>query len=94
MALGSGLSALVASAVVGVGAVAGGPSGAANPPAPQARTPATSVDAAWVWPLDPEPRVVRGFDPPDQPWGAWHRGVDLATAVGGPACWPDAVWSS
>jgi murein DD-endopeptidase MepM/ murein hydrolase activator NlpD len=30
-----------------------------------------------VWPLRPEPAVVRGFDPPDAPWGAGHRGVDL-----------------
>lgn len=26
--------------------------------------------------------VARGFDPPDAPWGAGHRGVDLATAEG------------
>ncbi|MBB1242078.1 peptidoglycan DD-metalloendopeptidase family protein [Streptomyces durbertensis] len=36
-----------------------------------------------VWPL-PEPLVVRGFDPPAQPWLAGHRGVDLAGAVGLP----------
>lgn len=30
-----------------------------------------------VWPLDPPPTVVRRFDPPDTPWGAGHRGVDL-----------------
>jgi murein DD-endopeptidase MepM/ murein hydrolase activator NlpD len=30
-----------------------------------------------VWPLDPVPTVVRRFDPPDSPWGAGHRGVDL-----------------
>lgn len=28
--------------------------------------------------------VVRGFDPPDQPWLPGHRGVDLAAAVGSP----------
>jgi murein DD-endopeptidase MepM/ murein hydrolase activator NlpD len=33
--------------------------------------------AAAVWPLDPPPTVVRRFDPPDSPWGAGHRGVDL-----------------
>ncbi|WP_211352461.1 murein hydrolase activator EnvC family protein [Nocardioides albertanoniae] len=37
--------------------------------------------AAGVWPLAPRPEVVRRFDPPDAPWGAGHRGVDLA---GGP----------
>ncbi|HET6168495.1 MAG TPA: M23 family metallopeptidase [Marmoricola sp.] len=30
-----------------------------------------------VWPLDPQPEVVTGFDPPGTPWGAGHRGVDL-----------------
>jgi murein DD-endopeptidase MepM/ murein hydrolase activator NlpD len=35
-----------------------------------------------VWPLQPTPQVVRVFDPPDSLWGAGHRGVDLAGAVG------------
>jgi murein DD-endopeptidase MepM/ murein hydrolase activator NlpD len=35
-----------------------------------------------VWPLQPTPRVVHAFDPPDSTWGAGHRGVDLAGAVG------------
>lgn len=30
-----------------------------------------------VWPLDPQPEVVAGFDPPSTPWGSGHRGVDL-----------------
>jgi murein DD-endopeptidase MepM/ murein hydrolase activator NlpD len=29
------------------------------------------------WPLRPEPVVVERFDPPDNPYGAGHRGVDL-----------------
>jgi len=37
-----------------------------------------------VWPLEPRPEVVRGFDPPDSPYGAGHRGVDLAGAPGRP----------
>ena len=37
-----------------------------------------------VWPLRPQPDVVRGFDPPDQVWGAGHRGVDLAGVPGQP----------
>lgn len=36
----------------------------------------------WVWPLHPEPRVARGFDPPDQPWLPGHRGVDLVGEPG------------
>jgi murein DD-endopeptidase MepM/ murein hydrolase activator NlpD len=31
-----------------------------------------------VWPLQPRPVVARAFDPPDVPFGAGHRGVDLA----------------
>jgi murein DD-endopeptidase MepM/ murein hydrolase activator NlpD len=37
---------------------------------------------AGVWPLQPEPRVVRAFDPPDSAYGSGHRGVDLAGTVG------------
>lgn len=44
-----------------------------------ARPPAT-VDG--IWPLDPEPEVVRGFEPPPGPYAPGHRGVDLAGAPG------------
>ena len=37
-----------------------------------------------MWPLQPEPEVVRPFDPPDSPYGAGHRGVDLLGSVGQP----------
>jgi murein DD-endopeptidase MepM/ murein hydrolase activator NlpD len=37
---------------------------------------------AGVWPLQPTPKVVEGFDAPDSPWGPGHRGVDLAGAIG------------
>lgn len=37
-----------------------------------------------TWPLQPRPEVVRGFDPPDSPWGAGHRGVDLRGHPGQP----------
>ncbi|GAA2116200.1 M23 family metallopeptidase [Nocardioides bigeumensis] len=43
--------------------------------------PSPSPDEG-VWPLDPVPEVVSGFDPPGQPWDAGHRGVDLAGTVG------------
>ncbi len=42
--------------------------------------PAVAAAASAVAPL-PGP-VVRGFDPPDQPWLAGHRGVDLLGTVG------------
>jgi murein DD-endopeptidase MepM/ murein hydrolase activator NlpD len=35
-----------------------------------------------VWPLDPEPEVVRPFEPPPGPYAAGHRGVDRAGSVG------------
>lgn len=37
-----------------------------------------------VWPLQPRPEVVRGFEPPTTRWGAGHRGVDLLGRVGQP----------
>lgn len=36
----------------------------------------------WVVPLRGALSVVRGFAPPTEPWGAGHRGVDLAAAPG------------
>jgi murein DD-endopeptidase MepM/ murein hydrolase activator NlpD len=45
---------------------------------------AAGTDPVGVWPLVPEPEVVRGFDPPDDPWGAGHRGVDLLGSPGQP----------
>ena len=46
--------------------------------------PGAAADPVGVWPLQPEPEVVRGFDPPDSPYGAGHRGVDLLGSVGQP----------
>ena len=37
-----------------------------------------------VWPLAPEPDVVRPFEPPPGPYAAGHRGVDLAGSPGQP----------
>ena len=48
-------------------------------PAPPA---AAETDPVGVWPLRPEPSVVRTFDPPADPWGAGHRGVDLGGSPG------------
>jgi murein DD-endopeptidase MepM/ murein hydrolase activator NlpD len=41
-------------------------------------------DPVGVWPLRPEPAVVRPFDPPTSPYGAGHRGVDLLGSAGQP----------
>jgi murein DD-endopeptidase MepM/ murein hydrolase activator NlpD len=40
--------------------------------------------AVGVWPLQPQPVVVQGFDPPAVEWEAGHRGVDLRGAFGQP----------
>jgi murein DD-endopeptidase MepM/ murein hydrolase activator NlpD len=45
---------------------------------------ASPPDPVGVWPLVPVPEVVRGFDPPEDPWGAGHRGVDLLGSPGQP----------
>ncbi|WP_211877975.1 M23 family metallopeptidase [Pseudarthrobacter albicanus] len=61
-----------------VAAGAAGPAGAAVPA--RAAVPAA---AAWSWPLDPRPAVLRTFDPPPKPWLSGHRGVDLRAAHDG-----------
>lgn len=45
---------------------------------------AGGADPVGVWPLAPTPEVVAGFDPPSDPWGAGHRGVDLLGSPGRP----------
>lgn len=50
--------------------------------------PVAAADAAtphrWSWPLVPQPAVLARFVAPADPWGAGHRGVDLAGTVGQP----------
>jgi murein DD-endopeptidase MepM/ murein hydrolase activator NlpD len=36
----------------------------------------------YAWPVDGP--VIRGFEPPDQPYGAGHRGIDIAAEPGTP----------
>ncbi len=64
------LAALVAPVLL-VGVLPVAPARAAAEPVP-----------VGVWPLQPAPEVVAGFDPPDAPWGSGHRGVDLLGAPG------------
>lgn len=40
------------------------------------------VSGDWTWPIVGP--VVRGFDPPDSPFGSGHRGIDIAAPVGTP----------
>jgi murein DD-endopeptidase MepM/ murein hydrolase activator NlpD len=50
-------------------------------PAPALGTP-EDVDSLGSWPLQPRPEIVAGFDPPLDPWGSGHRGVDLLGSAG------------
>lgn len=51
--------------------------------------PAASPDAPpWSWPTGGPVPVARAFDPPDRPWLAGHRGVDLDVEVGTPVLAP------
>ena len=34
----------------------------------------------WTWPVAGP--ILRAFDPPDNPYGSGHRGIDIGTAVG------------
>ncbi|GAA3390062.1 murein hydrolase activator EnvC family protein [Cryptosporangium minutisporangium] len=56
------------------------PTAVAAEPAGADPTAVGAQSAEWRWPLDGVPRVVRRFDPPADPYGPGHRGVDLAGA--------------
>ncbi|MEF9906643.1 M23 family metallopeptidase [Streptomyces sp. P9-A2] len=79
------------------GAGAGEPAGAgAGEPAPVPRAGAPAAEpgvpavepgvpaVGRVWPVGVRPRVLRGWEPPETPYGRGHRGVDLAAAPGTP----------
>ena len=54
-------------------------------PQPAAAEPGSpTVVALWTAPLDGGLTVTRPFDPPPDPFGAGHRGVDLGGAPGAP----------
>jgi murein DD-endopeptidase MepM/ murein hydrolase activator NlpD len=40
--------------------------------------PARAATGDWTWPVVGP--VIRGFDPPDTPFSAGHRGIDVAVA--------------
>jgi len=40
------------------------------------------ADPVGEWPLRPRPEVMADFDPPLDPWGSGHRGVDLLGSAG------------
>jgi hypothetical protein len=39
-----------------------------------------AASVPWTWPVTGA--ILRGFDPPDSPYGSGHRGIDIAAAVG------------
>jgi murein DD-endopeptidase MepM/ murein hydrolase activator NlpD len=42
----------------------------------------TGGEVSYQWPAGEPAEVVRAFDPPDRPWDAGHRGVDLVHGTG------------
>ena len=75
--------ALLTLTVLGLPAPATPRPGPTYLPSPAAPGPSATSSPA-VWPLDPQPTVVAGFDPPVSAYGAGHRGVDLAGRPGQP----------
>jgi murein DD-endopeptidase MepM/ murein hydrolase activator NlpD len=55
--------------------------------APSAAGPARAA-GEWSWPVVGP--VIRGFDPPDTPFGSGHRGIDIAVALASPVRAPAA----
>ncbi|MEU6772047.1 M23 family metallopeptidase [Streptomyces sp. NPDC046759] len=53
-----------------------------DPAPPPPRVPVPAV--ARTWPVGVHPLVLRGWEPPATPYGAGHRGVDLAAPAGSP----------
>lgn len=60
------------------------PSGASVYSGSSSETGNSQQPSGFVWPTGRAVTVVRGFDPPAQPWQAGHRGVDLQLAPGSP----------
>lgn len=46
------------------------------------------VPGSWAWPV--RGPVINAFDPPDSPFGAGHRGIDIAVEVGTSILAPEA----
>jgi murein DD-endopeptidase MepM/ murein hydrolase activator NlpD len=48
--------------------------------------PPAKASGSWAWPVVGP--VIRAFDPPDSPYGAGHRGIDIAAPSGSVAVAP------
>jgi murein DD-endopeptidase MepM/ murein hydrolase activator NlpD len=53
-----------------------------------ASAPAAHASGTWLWPISGP--VIRGFDPPNSPFGSGHRGIDIAAPAGSPIVAPQA----
>jgi murein DD-endopeptidase MepM/ murein hydrolase activator NlpD len=47
-----------------------------------------SAAGTWPWPVTGP--VIRGYDPPNSPYGSGHRGIDIGAAYGTPIVAPAA----
>jgi len=48
----------------------------------------SAAGTGWSWPVAGP--VIRGFDPPETPYGSGHRGIDIAVATGTLVVAPEA----
>lgn len=55
---------------------------------PATATAAATAPVRWHWPVPPPISVVSSFRAPATPYGAGHRGIDLATRPGAPVMAP------
>lgn len=46
-----------------------------------------AASAPWMWPV--VGAIIQGYDPPDDPYGAGHRGIDIAAPAGAVLVAPD-----
>ncbi len=58
------------------------PTATSTPAPPAGDAPVPTIGRTW--PVGLRPQVLRGWEPPSTPYGAGHRGVDLAAAPGTP----------
>jgi Peptidase family M23 len=54
---------------------------------PVLAAPVAHASGSWLWPV--EGPILRGFDPPDSPYGSGHRGIDIGVPVDTAIAAPD-----
>jgi murein DD-endopeptidase MepM/ murein hydrolase activator NlpD len=73
-------SALTAAALVAFAAPEAGGSTVAAAVSQAPTEPSGPAYGTYAWPV--EGPVIRGFDPPETPYGSGHRGIDIAAPLG------------